>query len=180
MRTERLAIYLTAFCHVILTDLQLRADDQPLIEVASFIGGAGSTATNNNYTHISSWRPPIQTSISTGGGYVNYSGYLGAVTDTTFSILSYNLTSTPSPNFQITISTIPGQTYAIQFADGIGSSSTWQRFIDNNQGVGTYLETNGVPSTFTFTDDFTSTTSGGPPISFARFYRVVIQPTPTP
>jgi hypothetical protein len=173
-----MAIYLASFCLAFIASVL--ADDQTFTTVASFIGGAGSKATNANYTHISSWRQPIQTSISSGGGYVNYSGYLGAVTDTTFNILSYNFTSTPSPSFQVTISTIPGQTYAIQFADNLSSSLTWKPFLNSNQAVGTFLESNSVPATFTFTDDFTSATSGGPSITSARFYRVVIQPTSTP
>jgi hypothetical protein len=159
------------------------ADEQPYTTQASFIGGAGSTATNADFELISSWRQPIQTSLSSGGEYDNASGFLGALSDVSvaFRILYFGIATNPTPSFQLTIPTKPERTYAIQFADNAGDTFAWQSFANTNQAVGTYFETNSTPSTFTFTDDFTAATSGAPSSSARRFYRaMILEPPSTP
>lgn len=59
---------------------RVEAED-PATSDASFLGGGGVHATNADYTLISSWRQQVQTSITVGGGYVNYSGFIGAFTE---------------------------------------------------------------------------------------------------
>jgi hypothetical protein len=98
-----------------------------------------------------------------------------------FQILSFRFSGGTAPHFEITIPTQPGGTYVIQFADSSGTTFAWQPFLNTNQAVGTYVETNTVPSNFTFTDDFTPATSGGSPTSQARFYRVMaVEPGTAP
>jgi hypothetical protein len=176
-------ICLTAFLATISIGSLAIADNRPYTTETSYIGGGGSTSTNNDHTLVSSWRQPTQTCISTGGEYDNASGFLGALFEVpvAFRILTFGFTTNPSPRFQVTIRTRPSQSYAIQFADSLAGSFAWQPFLNTNQAVGTYLETNSVPSTFTFADDFTARTSGGPSTSSSRFYRAMaigIAPTP--
>lgn len=155
------------------------ADGDPFTSQASFIGGAGSTATNLEYTLVSSWRQQTQTSISVGGDYANASGFLGILSDvsgapTGFSILSVEMQIGTTNHFRITIPTTPGYSYLVQFTDTLSpTSSAWQQFQNTNEGVGSHFETNSSPSLFTFADDFTPATSGSAPASAARYYRIV-------
>lgn len=166
--------------------LTMQGAEDDYTSQASFVGGAGNVATNAEYAHISSWRQPIQTSISSGGDYVNASGFLPAATD--FNIPTINATNgviittaqfitSPAPAFRLSIQTLPGFQYTVQFADTL-TPSVWSAFLNTNEGYGVHTETNSTPASFTFTDDFTANTSGDGPSSDYRFYRVSVTPTP--
>ena len=152
--------------------------DDPITSQASFLGGAGATATNEDYTLVSSWRQQTQTSVSSGEDYINASGFLAAISSDApsgFRILSFEMQTSPTNLFKLTIPTAPGSNYVVQFTDTVPpTGNTWQQFQNTNEGIGSHLETNSAPSVFTFADDFTPATSGGASASAARFYRVVI------
>jgi hypothetical protein len=159
------------------------AEDQPYTTEASFVGGAGSSATNADYELVSSWRQPTQTSISSGGPYDHASGFLGTQSDLPagFRIISFGIVTNPTRRFEISIPTRPDHTYLIQFNDSVTGPPVWQSFANTNQTVGTFKETNAVPGNFTFSDDFTPATSGGTSPSALRLYRVIsaeLSPTP--
>ena len=166
--------------------LTTQGDDDDYISQASFAGGAGSTATNADYTHISSWRQPTQTSISSGGDYVNASGFLAAVTDFNVSpirptnsviITAAQFITSPALAFRLSIQTLPDFRYTVQFADTL-TQPFWSEFLNTGEGYGVHTETNPAGSNFTFTDDFTPNTSGNEPINHRRFYRVLVTPAP--
>ena len=74
---------------------------------------------------------------------------------------------------QVTVSTVPDYSYAIEYIDGsLTNPVTWAPFANQANGVGTWLETSGVETNFTFEDDFTPATSGGAPVGDNRFYRI--------
>lgn len=80
-----------------------------------------------------------------------------------------------SPAFHLTVSTVPGFLYEIQYADElINSSAGWSIFADNTNGTGSWLETAQTESAHTFIDDFGPRTSGGAPVSGKRFYRMAV------
>ncbi|MEM7396620.1 MAG: hypothetical protein AAF492_30180, partial [Verrucomicrobiota bacterium] len=69
--------------------------------------------------------------------------------------------------------TEPGLQYTIQYSDTVSlSNPVWTTFTDLSDGVGTWIETNTVPGTRTFIDDFSPATSGGLPANGRRLYRV--------
>lgn len=74
----------------------------------------------------------------------------------------------------ITVPTQPGLQYAVQYADGsYEDAAGWAPFNNLANGIGTWMETSTVATTYTFIDDETAATSGGPPVSGARTYRVL-------
>ncbi|HMP72018.1 MAG TPA: alpha-amylase family glycosyl hydrolase [Kiritimatiellia bacterium] len=73
----------------------------------------------------------------------------------------------------ITVSTLPGFLYTIQFSDHpFSDAMIWSPFANLDNGIGTWLETNTNPSTFTFIDDQGPNTTLGPPAQGVRAYRV--------
>jgi beta-glucosidase len=73
----------------------------------------------------------------------------------------------------ITVHTVPGYQYGIDYAEGsLATLPTWTAFTNQANGVGTWVETGKVESTYTFIDDFTLSTSGKPATEAARSYRV--------
>lgn len=77
---------------------------------------------------------------------------------------------------RIFISTQPQRHYTIFFADTLGGTSlSFYGFGNTNLGIGTWLETNMVPSSFAFTDDETVDTTTNPPATGHRFYRVRVR-----
>jgi hypothetical protein len=77
-------------------------------------------------------------------------------------------------SFAITVRTQPGRTYSIYYsdADTLTDNTAWIPFANQANGIGTWTETNEVATTFTFIDDFSSQTSGGPIAGDHRFYLV--------
>jgi len=59
-----------------------------------------------------------------------------------------------------------GNTYRIQYSDGLAGAPAFQEFENNGTITASGTET-------TFIDDFTSNTSGGPSPTGARYYRIV-------
>ena len=75
-------------------------------------------------------------------------------------------------NFAITVRTEPGKKYTILFTDhALSNGVAWSAFANSANGVGTWIESGTTASTVTFTDDFTSATSGGPPMGDSRSYK---------
>ena len=74
---------------------------------------------------------------------------------------------------EISVATAPGRRYTIYFADVLGAG--WTPFANPANGVGTWLEAGGAPSTFTFVDDGSSDTTLAPPPGGRRFYRVEVE-----
>ena len=72
---------------------------------------------------------------------------------------------------QITIPTVPQRHYTIFYRDDLIAASGWYGFGNTNLGVGTWLETNLAPTTYTFVDDETPNTTTNPPATGHRFYR---------
>jgi len=99
-----------------------------------------------------------------------------AGTSPTSSVSVFELAPEPEPagaSCDIEVSTQPGRLYEIWVMDGpLGSGSGWRRFGSSSNGVGTWLETNTVPSHFTFRDYFTPATGGALDASGGRLYRV--------
>jgi hypothetical protein len=80
-------------------------------------------------------------------------------------------------NYGITVSTTPQRTYTAEYSDnGLSNGMSWLEFA--NPDVGVWVETNTVPATHTFTDDFTTNTTGGDAASGQRVYRVRVEYTP--
>ena len=79
---------------------------------------------------------------------------------------------TSSNAVHVTTFTVPGYQYGIDYADMLGTSVVWNAFVNTNYGVGTWLETSGTETNYTFVDDFTPSTSGGAPAGESRFYRI--------
>jgi beta-glucosidase len=76
------------------------------------------------------------------------------------------------PSVHVTTHTVPGYSYAIDYADDSPDNPlSWVAFTNQVNGVGTWVETSNVETNHTFVDDFTSNTSGGPP-NDRRYYRV--------
>jgi hypothetical protein len=153
--------------------------DDAYTQDATYLGGAGNTATNAEYNLNSSWGQLTQSSVATGGDYENTSGFLAAITDDSPSlrIISFGFTTNSTPNFGVTITTVPGYIYRIQFTDSTSGPPVWHSFANTNQAVGTYVTTNNSPTHFTFIDNFTPATSGSSPVANIRFYRVDANPT---
>lgn len=107
------------------------AEEQSYASAASFLGGAGGTATNAEYSLVSSWRQAVQTSITTGGEYENSSGFLAA--------LSEPLVSLPVNGWII---------YAtVQLQGFTGTGPRTVQFVASDSG-GVPLQTNDVSLTF--------------------------------
>jgi len=89
---------------------------------------------------------------------------------------AYSLASSNAPAFNVTVSTVPGYKYTIQYADQLPTTSSgWNTFTNASNGFGTWIETNSTASTYTFVDDFTALTSGEASLA-ARYYRVRSEP----
>lgn len=73
----------------------------------------------------------------------------------------------------ITIPTVPGYQYRIEFTDSNPSDPAgWIPFLNQDNGAGTWIGNAPDDSVHTFTDDFSSATSGS--FSSKRFYRVKV------
>jgi beta-glucosidase len=83
-----------------------------------------------------------------------------------------SFTVSNQPAIHVTSRTVPGFQYGIDYADTLGTSTVWSAFANPSNGVGTWIENAGAETNFTFVDDFTPATSGGPPSAGRRFYRV--------
>ncbi len=93
-----------------------------------------------------------------------------------FAALISRLPSQSEPVFRVQTSTVPGKKYTIYFTDNLlMGESAWQPFENSANGVGTWLETNAIPGTFTFVDDMTGNTSGSAPTNRARSYVVRVE-----
>jgi hypothetical protein len=82
---------------------------------------------------------------------------------------------TVAVNRRIRISTVPARYYTIHYVDGLSDDRLWRGFGNTNLGIGTWLETNVAPASFTFTDDETPDTTTNPPATGQRFYRVNVR-----
>lgn len=73
----------------------------------------------------------------------------------------------------IATGTVPGKTYRISFNDvGISNDCPWVPFGNTNNGVGSWFETNRVPTMHLFVDDESADTTGHSPKEGKRYYRI--------
>ena len=90
--------------------------------------------------------------------------------DSLFAIIDQLMA--PAGGADFTFNTVPGKSYAFDSSDEYRDGSlTWNAFRDGANGVGTWMETNGVESTFTAVDDYSFLTTGEPPAAEIRAYR---------
>lgn len=76
----------------------------------------------------------------------------------------------------VAVTTQPGHWYRIAFNDGILTNpAVWAPFGNTNNGIGTWFETNVVPSEFIFVDDESVNTTSNAPAGGLRFYRIEVQ-----
>jgi hypothetical protein len=78
---------------------------------------------------------------------------------------------TPQGRMQIHFRSRPGVTYTIEYTDSLRGAPVWNEFVNNGS-----LVASGTASVFE--DDFTPNTSGGPPATGMRFYRIRFNGTP--
>ncbi len=77
------------------------------------------------------------------------------------------------PGFSVEVRTQPGRRYEIWLSDGpLGTGTVWRTFGNSSNGVGTWVETNSVPSQFIFRDYCTEDTGGSITSNASRHYRV--------
>ena len=108
-------------------------------------------------------------------GAANYHEYVAGTDPTNpASVFTASLENPTSDEHWITIPTVSGRHYTIYFCDGL-EASAWSRFANTNIGVGTWLETNSSPSTYTFIDDEGPETTGRAPPAGRRLYRVRVR-----
>jgi len=112
-------------------------------------------------------------------GYDNESEYIAGTApesaDSVFALEGTQATGSPTDH-HITIPTQPNRQYTIYYADGsLNTSTTWSTFTDTTDGIGTWLETNIIESTFTFVDDESASTTGSAPTEGLRYYKVKVQ-----
>jgi hypothetical protein len=82
---------------------------------------------------------------------------------------------TGSPNVEITITTEPRREYAMEYTDEVDATNVfWTPFLNTTDGIGTWIETGEVSSTYLFTDDFTTNTSGSASSGGERTYRCLV------
>ena len=102
-----------------------------------------------------------------------------------FKVMDFQAERTdPQSIARVTVTTVPGYKYTIEYSDSdLTDPSSWNTFTNQDDGIGTWVETGTVESTFTFIDDFTPATSGSGALG-SRFYRVLTAPNvvipPTP
>jgi hypothetical protein len=71
--------------------------------------------------------------------------------------------------------TTPERRFQVFFCDDL-LGGQWQPFLNTNNLIGSWRETNSSESVFTFVDDFSGQTSGSQPGNAPRYYRIEIQP----
>lgn len=92
---------------------------------------------------------------------------------------SLHLTPESGGGQTIVVPTEPHKTYAIAYTDdNLSGETAWTPFADASNGVGTWIETNTVPASFTFVDDEGPSTTGGPTPGVHRYYRITYQTNP--
>jgi len=83
------------------------------------------------------------------------------------------IVSAVSSGRQITVATEPGQRYLVEYAnDGPADAATWSPFNNLTNGIGTWIETNATPASYSFIDDEGTNTTGGASGTGRRAYRV--------
>jgi hypothetical protein len=110
-----------------------------------------------------------------GDGADNFSEYVArTVPTTTASVFVITREAgVGATNRLISVATQPGRKYRIYYTDnGPTNGATWSAFASSANGVGTWTETNIVPSSYTFRDDESAQTTLGAPPSGRRTYRV--------
>ncbi len=112
------------------------------------------------------------------GDHVNNYAEFIARTEPTNGASYFRVTAETSgghTNRFVTIATSPGRKYTIFFANGsVSNNATWQPFANALNGIGTWVETNALPSTYTFHDDEGANTTLAPPPTGQRSYRVTV------
>ncbi len=84
--------------------------------------------------------------------------------------------SSGNTNRIITVPTVDGRRYHAWFANGgYSNQAGWTFFGNTNDGFGTWLETNLIGGTHSFTDDETTNSTFGPPSGGQRSYRVTVE-----
>jgi hypothetical protein len=99
----------------------------------------------------------------------------GTVPNDKLSVFAVNAVAVLSAGGGVDISsyTQPARSYAIEYTDDtLGPSAVWHSFTNLSNGIGTWIETNAMPTVYTFRDDFSVGTSGSSPASGRRCYRV--------
>ncbi|HIE10938.1 MAG TPA: hypothetical protein EYP62_04935 [Kiritimatiellae bacterium] len=114
-----------------------------------------------------------------GDGMINYEEYLAGTQPTNAdSAFLVGTVAGSESEHRIAVPTRGGRKYTIQFRDaGMVGAGAWSGFSNTANGIGTWTETNDSGS-FTFVDDESSETTGGPPAGGRRFYRVRVEMAP--
>jgi len=82
-------------------------------------------------------------------------------------------------NFEIRINTQPYRRYTIEFSDAnLAMGGGWRTFSNLANGIGTWVDLSFVSNSFTFTDNYSTNTSGYPPTNGLRHYRIRVADAP--
>lgn len=74
----------------------------------------------------------------------------------------------------ISVNTIKGHTYRIEFSDNIYPGAEWRDFCNTNIGFGTYISIYSTNGIHTFFDDYSNHSSGFASTNSMRFYRIKV------
>jgi hypothetical protein len=92
----------------------------------------------------------------------------------TFRIITVGLSSAQATR-TVTANTQPGKHYRIVFNDsGLTNHAAWTFFGNTNNGIGSWFETNVMPTTRQFVDDGTVDTTTNAAAG-SRFYKIEVQ-----
>jgi hypothetical protein len=111
---------------------------------------------------------------SDGDGMANWAEFVaGTAAGQSSSYVAVTGPSAPGAGFLIRHGTVSGRIYEVLYSDDLWQ---WRTFADTNPPVGRYVES-GSGAQHTFTDDFSTATSGGAPTNGLRAYSIrVLKP----
>lgn len=79
----------------------------------------------------------------------------------------------------VSVPTVSGRLYRIWFTDdALEAAPAWLLFGSQDNGIGSWLETNPPPTLHGFADDFSPATTGHVPTNGTRFYRLDVRMAP--